>query len=296
MQSTANLFDTISQNDTSEPDYSSLLTTFSTVDQGASAMFEQWDGDLQLFPSVESLAMTAATNIPSDPNPENISGNAESNAVASLSSQLMEINQRAISTMRSLAFHINTPLKVSSPQVDGAFKDTGNFIRIVNDIAALSEKRQCESMVGDGLALLALASHQHLLALFKAVCDSINQCLDLGASANSATEQQQLFLYEDGTLCVAQFVMILQLLLHLISRMDRSLFPEEGGSRSGGQTTPLTPESHSMSLFVGLDEPKEPLGLPFRAEIIAKMIPERHVSLRRVIQETQERIDQSNLS
>jgi hypothetical protein len=287
----AHLFDGFPQNEMPDTNFSDLAGTFPTGGEVTAATFESWDGELQLFPLVDPLAGTApATNSPCNRDAVIISNPDDSDTIGSLSHQLTAINQRALHAMRSLALPSDVPLKVSSSQVDGAFKDTINLIRVVNDIATISNDGQCESMVSDGLAFLALASHQHLLALFKAICDSINRCLDL---ATSATEQQQPFLYKDGTLCVAQFVMVLQLLIHLLNRMDRSLFANEAGTTSSGQTTPLTPKSNSVSLRLGCEEPKESQGLPIRAEIIARTIPDRHITLRKWMQELQMRIESS---
>lgn len=291
--STHNLFEAFPQNTTLDADFSDLVGTFPSVGGGNAPAFEGWDANFNLLSSAVPLALsTAATDLSGDRDIGISSSEDDGDVVDLLGSQLTALNQRVVRSMRSLVHPGNTPLKVSSPQVDEAFKDTNNLMRIISDIATISNERRSDSMVGDGLTFLALASHQHLLALFKAICDSINRCLDLAAST---TEQQQPSLYGDGTLCLAQFVMVLQLLLHLINRMDRGLFPSEGGTSSGGQITPLTPTSHPIPMLFEYEESEGLQGLPNRAHVIVRTIPDKHVTLRRVIQELQARIERSEI-
>lgn len=174
----------------------------------------------------------------------------EEDTTSFLFSQLTAVSQRAMRTARRLARSgkgagSTTTLMVSSPEVNEALEDTNTLINTVNDImtAAAAAGRDDSMTATDyaGLAFLALACHQNLMTLFRAICDAIQSRLQ--ARKEEREKQQQLLLLLQhptrdnnntnnnnsngnsgvGPLNVAQFVMVLQLLMHLISRMGRFL-------------------------------------------------------------------------
>jgi hypothetical protein len=149
-----------------------------------------------------------------------------------LFSQLTAVSQRAMRTARRLARSGTgagtTTLMVSSPEVNEALEDTNTLISAVNDImTAAATAGRDDSMTTThcaGLAFSALACHQNLMTLFRAICDAIQGRLQ---AKKEEREQKQQHAARDnsgvGPLNVAQFVMVLQLLMHLISRMGRFL-------------------------------------------------------------------------
>jgi len=150
-----------------------------------------------------------------------------------LFSQLTAVSQRAMRAARRLARSGTgagaTTLMVSSPEVNEALEDTNTLISTVNDImtAAATAGRDGSMTTTDcaGLAFSALACHQNLMTLFRAICNAIQGTLQ--AKKEEREQQQQQHAARDnsgvGPLNVAQFVMVLQLLMHLISRMGRFL-------------------------------------------------------------------------
>lgn len=201
-----------------------------------------------------------------------------------LSWQLMSLSQRAKRTVRRLASAGHGPLTVSSPEVSEALEDTNTLLRIINTITLEP------SRANNCLPFLALACHQHLIAMFQAICDAIHRCLQ------SKNEQQQQTL---GPSSVAQFVMVLQLLVHLINRMDRSLFssnqPLGAGVPTSGYITPVTSEMADHHALVpkqseaaaGVSSAPAPVGLLVLVQDIMGTIPKEHENLRKVIQQLQ---------
>lgn len=149
-----------------------------------------------------------------------------------LFSQLTAVSQRAMRTARRLARSGTgagaTTLMVSSPEVNEALEDTNTLISTVNYIMTSAAAAGChDSMTTTdcaGLAFSALACHQNLMTLFRAICGAIQGRLQ--AKKEEREQQKQHASRENsgvGPLNVAQFVMVLQLLMHLISRMGRFL-------------------------------------------------------------------------
>jgi hypothetical protein len=157
-----------------------------------------------------------------------------------LFSQLTAVSQRAMRTARRLARSGAgagaTTLMVSSPEVNEALEDTNTLLSTVNDIMIAVETAGRDNSMSTtdcaGLAFSALACHQNLMTLFRAICDAIQSRLQ--AKKEEREQQQQQHQHQQqqhtardnsgvGPLNVAQFVMVLQLLMHLISRMGRFL-------------------------------------------------------------------------
>ncbi|EAQ87446.1 predicted protein [Chaetomium globosum CBS 148.51] len=163
-----------------------------------------------------------------------------------LFSQLTAVSQRAMRTARRLARSGKgvdaTNLMVSSPEVNEALEDTNTLISTVNDIMTIAETagHDDSTVTTDcaGLAFSALACHQNLMTLFRAICDAIQGRLqaqkeEREQQRQQPQEQQQHATRDNsamGPLNVAQFVMVLQLLMHLISRMGRFLVISHTGT------------------------------------------------------------------
>ncbi len=162
------------------------------------------------------------------------------------------------------------------------------MIRIINDISAALDGDKGQAVLDVGLIFMALASHQHLLALFRGICNAINRCLD---SIVAGHEQQQQGLHDNKSSAVAQCVMVLQLLMHMINRLDQSLFRSRVSSESSRQVTPVTPTTHIHPLFIDAKESGGSQGLPSLAQSLVVSIPDEHVKLRSVIEELQRRIE-----
>ncbi|KAH6892949.1 hypothetical protein B0T10DRAFT_481143 [Thelonectria olida] len=276
----------------SGPDFTDLTGPFPGVDDGEAVAGSAGDAEEG---SRDVRAMTTCPAI-DDENP-----------VDALSSQLMDLSQRTKQTMRRLVRPGGAPPTVSSREVKEAFEDANTLIRIINSMTAASSARG--DIAADptntdyGLVFLALASHQHLMALFRAICNVIRQCLESMASdaEEQQTRQQSLPHGDVGPSSVAQFVMVLQLLLRLANRMDRSLQVDTSahyGSESPNSdlATPITPNKNTPLVEPGVK--RKAVGgslpqssLPILAQSILRTIPDEHEKLRQIIQELQTKIE-----
>ncbi|KAB5530406.1 hypothetical protein GE09DRAFT_1252611 [Coniochaeta sp. 2T2.1] len=220
-----------------------------------------------------------------------LSTSDDEDPVEAANAELAALNARAMRATRSLMRPGTAPLTVNSPLVNEAFEATTALIRIINSIPHISASNlpgdqsvttttTGQSTMTFGLVFLALASHQHLLGLFRAICDSVERSLE---SINTEIKQQQRGgLHGEGP-SSAQFVMVLQLLMHLIGRMDRSLFNSTAIPK--GEMTRSSAEQ-IMSSYVG-GESWESQGSQcvfVLAQAIVETLPEEHVKLKRLIQ------------
>lgn len=208
-----------------------------------------------------------------------------------LTEQLMKLSNWATGATRELECAITTtPLTVNSPVVNEAFEAANALVRIINSIPlADSTYGSSQPLSRDGSErqlpteyspiFLALASHQHVLALFRAVCDSIKRSL---GSIFQAVQPQQQALHAAGS-SSAQFIMVLQLIIHLLNRIDRSL---RMGNRKNTDQHDLTfgPE--------GGEESGSSQSIIDSAQVMLRTLPDEHVKLRGVIQELQACIEE----
>ncbi|KAH6970743.1 hypothetical protein BKA56DRAFT_596835 [Ilyonectria sp. MPI-CAGE-AT-0026] len=271
----------------SGPDFTNMTGPFPGVDDGR-------DATLQLVSPSSQLNLSTSPSAADAENRDVRVISTSPSTVDALSSQLMALSQRATQATRRLVRPGGVPPTVSSPEVSETFEDANTLIRIINNITA-------DSSDDYGLVFLALASHQHLLALFRSICDVIRQCLESMASDNEHQEQQRVLHHSDaGPSSVVQFGMVLQLLLHLIDRMDRSLQvnkPVDCGSElsNGNQitlnATPPLVEAGVKNRTVGGSLPRG--SLPMVAQSIAMSIPDEHEKLKQVIRELQTKIEHS---
>ncbi|RYP05477.1 hypothetical protein DL765_009826 [Monosporascus sp. GIB2] len=224
---------------------------------------------------------------------KSLSASDDEDPVEAANTELAALNARAMRATRSLMRPDTAPLTVNSPLVNEAFEATAALIRIINAIPHISASNPHgdqgitttttgQSTMTFGLVFLALASHQHLLGLFRSICDSVERSLDLESINSEIKQQQRGGLHGEGP-SSAQFVMVLQLLIHLIGRMDRSLFNSTAIPK--GEMTGSSAEQ-IMSSYVGGDswEIQGSQCVFVLAQAIVKTLPEEHVKLKRLIQ------------
>ncbi|KAJ4370701.1 hypothetical protein N0V83_005222 [Neocucurbitaria cava] len=118
-----------------------------------------------------------------------------------LTGQLMKLSNRAMGATRELECAVmTTPLTVNSPVVNEAFETADALVRIINSIplpdstygsTQLLSRDESERQLPTEYSpiFLALASHQQVLALFRAICDSIKR--SLGSLVQGTESQQQ---------------------------------------------------------------------------------------------------------
>ncbi|KAI1296125.1 hypothetical protein F5Y03DRAFT_398955 [Xylaria venustula] len=203
-----------------------------------------------------------------------------------LTGQLMKLSNRAIDATRELESGVlTTPLMVNSPVVNEAYVAANALVCIINSIPLAGRiygsSQPLSRNEGDpqlpteiSPIFLALASHQHVLALFRAVCDCIRRSL---RSIAHGPEPPQQFLHSAGS-SHAQFTMVLQLILHLLNRIGRSL-------RIGDPKT-----TDQQELVFGSERSEESGGLEGivdSAQAVLRNLPDEHVKLGKLIQELQ---------
>lgn len=231
-----------------------------------------------------------------------------------LTSQATAVSAQAVSATRLLLRPGSAPPTVSSAHVNEAFEGTRTLVRIINNIVAMVSPGdggdELEAARGDGgcraadiggLVLTTLACHQHLLVFFRAIYDSIDRCVESvaaekrppggGGGCGSS-------LHGDGPPCTAQFTMVLQLLMHLINRMDRCLFPARPSSPvSSSVTSTYGGASGGSSLDRDLagqeaeDMMPDTVGIPNLAQALVRAMPDDHLRLRRTILQLQTRME-----
>ncbi|KAL7945268.1 hypothetical protein V8C42DRAFT_357722 [Trichoderma barbatum] len=230
---------------------------------------------------------------------EDVDENKLSDAPCALFSQLVALSHRAILAVRRLVRPGGAPLTVSSPDVKGVLEDTNTLIRIINNITAPDSKGS-NITVGatandSALLFLALACHQHLVALFRAICDAIDRWQKDQKERYQQNDQSQQY-SDTGPSSVAQFVMVLQLLMHLINRIDRSLVQNhpsmwhETPLSIDGCITRGTSSDRKQSQVAG--EGPSPHGcLLVLVQDVMGTIPNEHEELREVIQKLQREME-----
>ncbi|KAH7009244.1 uncharacterized protein B0I36DRAFT_342667 [Microdochium trichocladiopsis] len=247
-----------------------------------------------------------------------------------LFSRLTAVSQRAMRTARRLARSGTgagaTTLMVSSPEVTEALEDTNTLISTVNDIMTAVATAGCDDpMTTTGcaeLAFLALACHQNLMTLFRAICDAIKGRLQAKKEEREQQHQQEQQRQQQhaardnsgvGPLNVAQFVMVLQLLMHLISRMGRILEISNTTTEQESQfiapaamldgNTMATddyaigsvPGQSSASSVTSAHHATRRSGLLEHVQEIVGNIPSERERLRRIIQRLQAEMDHAEI-
>jgi hypothetical protein len=209
----------------------------------------------------------------------------------SLTGQLMKLSNRAMGATRELECAvITTSLTVNSPPVNEAFEAANALVHILNSISLADStysssrpwsrgENERQLPIEYNPIFLALASYQHVLALFHAVCDFIKRSL---GSIVQGSELQQQTLHGAGS-TPAQFTMVLQLIRHLLNRIGRSL---RMGNRENTDQHELTfgpdggGESGSLESLVD------------SAQVMLRTLPDEHVKLSELIKELQACIEE----
>ncbi|USP82129.1 hypothetical protein yc1106_09403 [Curvularia clavata] len=158
-----------------------------------------------------------------------------------LSRQLIRLSNRSIGTAREIeSAVIITPLTVNSPVIEKQFEIANALVCVIN-----------KSSSGRHLIFQALVTLAHVLALFRAIYDIIKRSLEFPFKE---TEPQQPSLHGAGS-SSARFVMVPQLIMHLVNRIGRSL--RIGNRRIKEQSvqtlqTPLTEGGEESSGLQGI--------------------------------------------
>lgn len=157
-------------------------------------------------------------------------------------SRLAALATRATHTAKHIApSDTSAPLIVSSPQVEEVFDVTSTLLCILDSVSealrvasssspeSASEPVDASLTQDPGLVFLILACYQRLLDSFQAMCNSIRRSLRSmspnGTGHHGTLSWKRTLHGDEGRPCVAQFVMVLQLVSHLLNQLDRALNP-----------------------------------------------------------------------
>lgn len=228
-----------------------------------------------------------------------------SDLLRALEREAMNVNAEIVAVMHQQYRPGITPLSVSSPSVNRAFEGTRTLLSIINSTQAVATSvrghdglteavNSIDSAIVDigGLSMMILACHQHLLSLFRFICCSIEQCLE-----SMATEQDDLYVNsgsaQEGSVLpsAAQFTMVLQLLLHLVNRLDRAFLPnssrrQSGASGSSVESVLTEQEAEAVPASVSVS-----VGVIGVAQMLLQAIPDGHASLQRTILQLQDQLE-----
>ncbi|KAF5635729.1 fungal zn(2)-Cys(6) binuclear cluster domain protein [Fusarium sp. NRRL 52700] len=230
-------------------------------------------------------------------NAEVIDDRATPNLSQELTSQAMAVSTKTISATIALLHPGSAPPTVSSQYVNQAFDGTRTLVRIINTMSLIisgeKDENTPEGVSGGGiggLALTILACHRHLLDLFKATCKSIQHCVDEKSRERATFEtNHSSSLIGDPAPSSAQFTMVLQLLVHLINRLDRCLF-------AGTQTIPSPGTYQDVMDLTRTEKNAEELaidriGIPGFAQGSITGLSQEHHRLRQIISQLQGQMD-----
>ena len=273
--------------------------------------------------------------------------------------QLAGLNISLFRSARHIASPDNAPLTVISPHINGLFEATSTLINIMDSLGQhhatdptstaasveSSPKRTTVPGLDDqhptadhGLIFLILACQQQLLGVFEMVCLSVQRHLISMAGASTGPSPSQSGVPADGqsftttreppltaTLdgggapSMAQFVMVMQLLSHLLNRLDRALgslaedadsLDEDGTihdsnvgqhEASWGQFQEVN--NSPQDLAVGLlshrtrenAQRRGSQGILETARVLVDGMKHRHTSLQQEIEVLQKRIERSRI-
>lgn len=267
----------------------SIDTTMACIDDGDAYSWNNnpdftynRDGDNRTQES--SGSSTSETN----PTPSRDEGIKETPA-----EQLWKLSNRVTGATRELECAIiTTPLTVNSPVVNEAFEAANALVHVINmiplaDITCGSsqplsiDESERQPPTEYSSIFLALACHQHILALFHAVCNSIKRSLGSVVQGTKPQLQQQP-LHGVGS-SSAQFIMVLQLIMHLLNRIGRSL-------RMGNQKNT---DRHELTFgSEGSGESGSLQSIVNSAQVMLRTLPNEHVKLSNVVQELQDCIEE----
>ncbi|KAJ5688504.1 hypothetical protein N7462_002896 [Penicillium macrosclerotiorum] len=211
-----------------------------------------------------------------------------------LTEQLIKLSNRAMGATRENECAITTTsLTVNSPPVNEMFEAANTLVQIINSLTMADStdgsSRSSSRDRSDGNErqlptkywpiFLALDSYQHVLSLFHAVCDFIKRSL---GSIGQGMELQQQTLHGAGS-SSAQFIMVLQLVMHLLNRIGRSL-------RIGNRENV---DQHELMFGPdGGGERGSSDSIVDSAQVMLKTLPDEQIKLVKVIQDLQASIEE----
>ncbi|CAH0051606.1 unnamed protein product [Clonostachys solani] len=253
-------------------------------------------GDSEAYSWINSLEGTTCQGDSADRTPEDpvTTGPTPSweEGKETLTRQLLKLSNWAIDATHELeSAVVPTPLVVGSSVLNEAYEATDTLVRILDSFSPANGtyRRWSRPLPRDesdpqqnpviSPVFLALASHQHILALFRALCDCIKRSL---RSVARIPEPQQQSLHGAGS-SSAQFTMVLQLMMHLLNRLGRGL-------RIGNRRD--TDQGELMVEPGGDEEGGSLRGIVGSAQAMLKTLPEEHLKLGAVIQELQAHIEE----
>ncbi|KAL7940966.1 hypothetical protein V8C42DRAFT_336072 [Trichoderma barbatum] len=223
----------------------------------------------------------------------------DAGTAGTLIGQVMTVSSRATQAAHRLdCADMTMSVTVNSPVVNEAFEVANTLTRILKDTmenSTSASTRQVprdnnQSSISSGLVFLVLAAHQHTLDLFRAICNFIQRSLDATDRQNEAQQQD---LHSDG-IYSAQFVMILQLIMHLTNRLSQSLGIENTARAGADGEVSGTKLCQSQQLTPGIEGEREssPPSVLQLAQGILKQLPRQHVNMKEVIQDLQARTEE----
>ncbi|KAH9815755.1 Fungal zn2-cys6 binuclear cluster domain-containing [Teratosphaeria destructans] len=200
--------------------------------------------------------------------------------------QAMSLSKRALRARRQLDRRPdeNAPIMVNSPVVNEAFEVANALLRFINCLSSQhspTEQNDTLKAAASSSVLLALATYQHTLALFEAICTSIQKSLGF---ADASGDDAQHAVDDGNTAAHAQFVMVLQLIKHLLNRVGCGL-------RLRNSVVSLSPAINSDVTGTSLvqwdsDDAQgdscSTSGLISNAYDVLKQIPREHLKLRQL--------------
>lgn len=206
-----------------------------------------------------------------------------------LQQQIMMLNSDILSVKHQLLSD-RSPASVSSLCVSKALEGTKTWLRIVQGMLSITTPVEphgapkeaavgvnCASADLGAMTMMILAGHQNLLSLFGAICGSIEQNLRTMTDRRDS-HSSKILLQHEALPSAAQFTMVLQLLLHLVNRVDRVLLSTRDASDGGME--PLH-EPHKRSS----------MGILSLTQSLIQTMPYAHASLQKTILALQARVE-----
>ncbi|KAJ3496497.1 hypothetical protein NLG97_g2621 [Lecanicillium saksenae] len=223
------------------------------------------------------------------------------NSLQALQQQVIELNTEIVSATNHQLQPDSTPPSISSFSVNGAVEGTRGLLRITNSslltVSSVTRHDGPQDAAGiidrgimdmGGLTMMIFSCHQHLLSLFSVLCCSIEQTLESMAIEDRNLHSNRGYVLQAGAIpSVAQFTMVLQLLVHLVNRLDRVFVATRLSCQSVSVSSlepTLADQQVGPSARISAD-------ITSAAQIILQTIPDIHVRIRQTILQLQDRLE-----
>ncbi|KAF2136531.1 uncharacterized protein K452DRAFT_292305 [Aplosporella prunicola CBS 121167] len=253
---------------------------------------EDWFGDLASLPNLSPFDPPGLTTHPAE------TLNLGIDSVESYISELSDLNLRLYQSARTISPSTIEPLSVSSPAVNDIFDATRSLIHLLGRMSAagstvgnaptdyfnqlprldlfsagVSVQAPAPSPPDTGVVLMVLACHQRLLGAFENMCNSLNQQLcavhplpfmnlnqtQVNAGHFTSTSEASTSM----TCPPTQAVLIIELISHLLSRLDRALsllgYCTDGRIAATGNPLPSSSSASSSSSSTSNSAPPSPV-------------------------------------